>query len=86
MPEDVPSLQRSSSFYHTGERTVAMGISESISQLPSDDFTVVCVVTIIFFLMGILVLLFSGVDGKIILWLTIALICGLWYVCILEIL
>lgn len=85
MPEDVPSLQRSSSFYHTEERTVAMGISESISQLPSDDFTVVCVTTIIFFLMGILVLLFSGVDGKIILWLTIALICGLWYICILEI-
>lgn len=27
-----------------------MGISESISQLPSDDFTVACVVTIIFFL------------------------------------
>ena len=63
-----------------------MEISKSISQLPSDDFTVACVVTIIFFLMGILVLLFSGVDGKIILWLTIALICGLWYICILEIL
>lgn len=61
-------------------------ISESISQLPSDDFTVVCVVTIIFLLMEILILLFSGVDGKIILWLTIALICGLWYSCILEIL
>lgn len=30
-------------------------------------------------------LLFFGVDGKIILWLTMALICGLWYICILEI-
>lgn len=62
-----------------------MGIPESISQLPSDDFTTACVITIIFFLMEILVLLFSGADGKIILWLTIALICGLWYICILEI-
>lgn len=36
-----------------------MGISESISQLPSDDFTVACVVTIIFLLTAVLVLLFS---------------------------
>lgn len=56
-----------------------------IAQLPSDDFTVVCVTTIIFFVIGISVLLFSGVDGEIILWLTMALICGLWYICILEI-
>lgn len=63
-----------------------MGISESISQLPSDDFTTACVITIIFFVIGISVLLFSGVDAKVILWLTIALICCLWYICILEIL
>lgn len=63
-----------------------MEISESISQLPSDDFTVVFVTTIIFLLMEILILSFFNMDSKIILWLTIALICGLWYVCILEIL
>ena len=85
MPEDVPSLQRSSSFHYPEERTVAMEISESISQLPSDDFTVVFVTTIIFLLIEILILLFFNMDGKIILWLTIALICGLWYICILEI-
>ena len=62
-----------------------MGISESISQLPSDDFTVVCVTTIVFLLIEILILLFFNMDSKIILWLTIALICGLWYICILEI-
>lgn len=62
-----------------------MGISESISQLPSDDFTTACVISIIFFTIGISVLLFSGVDAKIILWLTMALICGLWFTCILEI-
>ena len=27
----------------------------------------------------------TGMAGKIILWLTMALICGLWYICILEI-
>lgn len=54
-----------------------MGISESISQLPSDDFTTACVITIIFFVVGISVLLFSGVDAKVILWLTMALIYGL---------
>lgn len=62
-----------------------MEISESISQLPSYDFTTACDITIIFFIVGIPVLLFFGVDGKIILWLTIALICGLWFTCILEI-
>jgi len=62
-----------------------MEISESISQLPSDDFTVVFVTTIIFLLIEILILSFFNMDGKIILWLTIALICGLWYICILEI-
>ena len=62
-----------------------MEISKSISQLPSNDLTTACVITIIFFVIGISVLLFSGVDGKIILWLTMALICGLWYICILEI-
>ena len=63
-----------------------MGISESISQLPSNDLTTACVITIIFFVVGISVLLFSGVDAKVILWLTMALICCLWYICILEIL
>lgn len=63
-----------------------MGIYESILQLPSDDFTTACDITIIFFIIGIPVLLFFGVDGKIILWLTIALICCLWYIYILEIL
>lgn len=63
-----------------------MGIFESISQLPSDDLTTACDITIIFFIVGIPVLLFFGVDSKIILWLTMALICGLWYICILEIL
>lgn len=58
---------------------------KSISQLPSDDFTTACVITIIFFVVGISVLLFSGVDAKVIFWLTMTLICGLWYVCILEI-
>ena len=62
-----------------------MGISESISQLPSDDFTTACVISIIFFVVGISVLLFSGVDVKVIFWLTMALICSLWYSCILEI-
>lgn len=62
-----------------------MGISESISQLPSDDFTTACVISIIFFVVGISVLLFSGVDAKVIFWLTMALICCLWYICILEI-
>jgi hypothetical protein len=62
-----------------------MGIYESILQLPSDDFTTACDITIIFFIIGIPVLLFFNVDGKIILWLTMALICGLWYICILEI-
>lgn len=62
-----------------------MGISESISQLPSDDFTTACVISIILFVVGISVLLFSGVDAKVILWLTMALICCLWYICILEI-
>ena len=64
MPEDVPSLQRSSSFYHTEERTVAMETFKSvlmrkIAQLPSDDFVMACVVTIIFLLTGVLALLFS---------------------------
>lgn len=62
-----------------------MGISESISQLPSDDFTTACVISIIFFVVGISVLLFSGVDIKVIFWLTMALIYCLWYICILEI-
>lgn len=60
MPEDVPSLQRSSSFYHTEERTVAMETFKSIlmrkiAQLPSDDFVRACV----FLLTVVLVLLFS---------------------------
>lgn len=63
-----------------------MEISESISQLPSDDFTVVCVTIIIFLLTVVLTPVFSDADDKIILWLTIALIWGLWYICILEIL
>lgn len=64
MPEDVPSLQRSSSFYYPEERTVAMETFKSIlmhkiAQLPSDDFVMACVVTIIFLLTTVLVLLFS---------------------------
>lgn len=64
MPEDVPSLQRSSSFYHTEERTVAMETFKSIlmrkiAQLPSDDFAMACVVTIIFLLTVVLALLLS---------------------------
>lgn len=62
-----------------------MGISENISQLPSDDFTTACVISIIFFVVGISVLLFFDVGSKVIFWLTMALICCLWYVCILEI-
>lgn len=62
-----------------------MGISESISQLPSDDFTTACVTSIIFFVVGISVSLFSGVDVKVIFWLTMALIHCLWYICILGI-
>ena len=64
MPEDVPSLQRSSSFYHPEERTVAIETFKSIlmrkiAQLPSDDLTMACDITIIFFTVGIPVLLFS---------------------------
>lgn len=67
MPEDVPSLQRSSSFYHTEERTVAMETFKSIlmrkiAQLPSDDFVMACVVTTIFLLTAVLVLLFSVLE------------------------
>lgn len=62
-----------------------MGISESISQLPSDDFTVACVTIIIFLLTVVLTPVFSDADDEIILWLTMALICGLWFTCILEI-
>ena len=54
VPEDVPSLQRSSSFHYTEERTVAMEtfkgiLMRKISQLPSDDFVMACVVTIYFY-------------------------------------
>lgn len=64
MPEDVPSLQRSSSFYYTEERAVVMETFKSIlmrkiAQLPSDDFVMACVATIIFLLTAVLVLLFS---------------------------
>ena len=64
MPEDVPALQRSSSFYYTEERTVAMETFKSIlmhkiAQLPSDDFVMACVVTIIFLLTTVLALLLS---------------------------
>lgn len=64
MPEDVPSLQRSSSFYYTEERTVAMETFKSIlmrkiAQLPSHDFVRACVVTIAFLLTTVLLLLFS---------------------------
>ena len=64
MPEDVPSLQRSSSFYYTEERIVAMETFKSIlmrkvAQLPSDDFVMACVVTIIFLLTVVLALLLS---------------------------
>ena len=62
MPEDVPSLQRSSSFYYPEERIVAMETFKSIfmrkiAQLPSNDFVRACVVTIIFLLATVLVLL-----------------------------
>lgn len=60
-------------------------LMRKIAQLPSGDFTTACVITIIFFVVGISVLLFSGVDVKVIFWLTMALICSLWYICILEI-
>ena len=63
-----------------------MGISKSISQLPSDDSIVVCVTIIIILLTVVLAPVFSDADDKITLWLTIALIWGLWYICILEIL
>lgn len=64
MPEDVPSLQRSSSFHYPEERTVAMETFKSIlmhkiAQLPSGDFVRACVVAIIFLLATVLVLLFS---------------------------
>jgi hypothetical protein len=67
VPEDVPSLQRSSSFHYTEERTVAMETFKSvlmrkIAQLPSDDFVMACVVTIIFLLATVLVLLFSVLE------------------------
>lgn len=60
MPEDVPSLQRSSSFHYPEERTVAMETFKSIlmrkiAQLPSGDFVRACV----FLLTVVLVLLFS---------------------------
>lgn len=64
MPEDVPSLQRSSSFYYTEERTVVMETFKSIfirkiAQLPSHDFVRACVVTITFLLAMVLLLLHS---------------------------
>ena len=67
MPEDVPSLQRSSSFYYPEERTVAMETFKSIfmhkiAQLPSHDFVRACVVTIAFLLAMVLVLLFSILE------------------------
>lgn len=61
-------------------------LMHKIAQLPSDDFVMACVVTIIFFVVGISVLQFSGVDAEVIFWLTMALICSLLYICILEIL
>lgn len=60
-------------------------LMRKIAQLPSDDFTVVCVTIIIFLLTVVLTPVFSDADDEIILWLTIALIWGLWYICILEI-
>lgn len=60
-------------------------LMRKIAQLPSDDSIVVCVTIIIFLLTVVLAPVFSDADDKIILWLTIALIWGLWYICILEI-
>lgn len=53
MPEDVPSLQRSSSFHYPEERTVAMETFKSllmrrIAQMTSDDFTIICVIIVMF--------------------------------------
>lgn len=67
MPEDVPSLQRSSSFHYPEERIVAMETFKSIfmrkiAQLPSNDFVRACVVTIIFLLATVLVLLSSVLE------------------------
>ena len=89
MPEDVPSLQRSSSFYYTEERTVAMETFKSIlmhkiAQLPSDDF-MRCHYYIFTHNGFSAIILGTGMVGKIIFWLTMALISCLWYICILEI-
>lgn len=64
MPEDVPSLQRSSFGYYPEERTVAMETFKSIlmrkiAQLPSDGLITAYVITMIFLIMGSLALLFS---------------------------
>lgn len=64
LPEDVSSLQRSSFIYYQEEGTVVMEtfkniLMRKIAQLPSDDFVMACVITIVFLLTGVLVLLFS---------------------------
>lgn len=64
MPEDVPSLQRSSSFHYPEEGTVAMETFKSIlmrkiAQMTSDDFTMICVIIVMFVFMEIPVILLS---------------------------
>ena len=64
VPAYVPALQCSSFIYYPEERTVAMETFKSIlmrkiAQLPSDDFVMACVVTIIFLLTTVLALLLS---------------------------
>jgi hypothetical protein len=64
VPEDVPSLQRSSSFYYPEERTVAMETFESllmrrIAQMTPDDSTMICVVIVMFVFTEITVILLS---------------------------
>lgn len=64
MPEDVSSLQRSSFIYYQEEGTVAMETFKSllmhrIAQMTSDDFTMICVVIVMFVFTGITVILLS---------------------------
>lgn len=64
MPEDVPALQCSSFIYYQEEGTVAIETFKSllmhrIAQMTSDDFTMICVVIVMFAFTGITAKLLS---------------------------
>lgn len=64
MPEDVSALQCSSFVYCPEEGTVAMETFKSllmrrIAQMTSDDFTMICVIIVMFAFTGITAILLS---------------------------